>query len=123
MSQFNSYTPFSTQSFLSPNFTPIHFPSGTPAVPSHPQPQYPSSDIGSSTPSTPESTRLTSSGSGRSKDKPKARIYNQDPKYPDDALYWHSKHNGKCPDCHLSGGLTKPKWHSEKKRLYIRTTD
>ncbi|KIO26172.1 hypothetical protein M407DRAFT_24505 [Tulasnella calospora MUT 4182] len=106
-------------SFLSPDFTPIHFPNDTPAVPMHPQPQYPSSDISSSTPSTPASTRSTSSSSSGTKDKHKARIYNQDPKYPADAPHWHSKHNGKCPECHQSGGLTNPKWHSQKKRLFI----
>ncbi|KAG8919136.1 hypothetical protein FRC01_001454 [Tulasnella sp. 417] len=110
--------PSSTPSFLSPDF--IHFPGGTPAVPPPPQPQYPSSDLDSSIPSTPESNRSVSSNSSHSKNKVKTRIYDQDPKYPDDALHWHSKHNGKCPDCGLSGGLTKPKWHSQKKRLYIR---
>lgn len=119
MPHFNPYIPSGTQSqsFLSPDFTPIQFPSGTPAVPL--QPQYLSSDGGSSTPSTPASTRSTSSNSG-SGERSKARTYDRDPKYPDDALYWHSKHNGKCPDCKQADSLTKPKWHSHKKRLFIK---
>lgn len=122
MSHFNSSNPripSGTPSFLSPDF--IHFPGSTPVVP--PQPQYPSSDANSSTPSTPASTRTSSSSSGGSAGRPKVRTYDQDPKYPDDAVHWHSKHNGKCPQCREAGrhgALTKPKWHSERKRLFIR---
>lgn len=121
MSHFNPYIPSGTQpsSFLSPDFTPIQFPSGTPAVPL--QPQYPSSDGGSSAPSTPASTCSTSSNSS-SGERSKTRTYDQDPKYPDGALHWHSKHNGKCPDCEQAGSLTQPKWHSQKKRLFIKCT-
>ncbi|KAG8909284.1 hypothetical protein FRC01_007031, partial [Tulasnella sp. 417] len=60
----NSYLPSGTQSFLSPDFTPMA--SGTPVVPV--QPQYPSSGAASSTPSstpsTPASSRSSSSNSG-----------------------------------------------------------
>ncbi|KIO19462.1 hypothetical protein M407DRAFT_30890 [Tulasnella calospora MUT 4182] len=84
-------------SFLLPNFTPIHFPNGTPAMPMHPQPQYPSSDISSSTLSTPASTRSTSSNSSGNKDKHKARIYNQDPKYPTNAPIGTQSTMGSAP--------------------------
>ncbi|KAG9024092.1 hypothetical protein FS837_005474 [Tulasnella sp. UAMH 9824] len=85
------------------------------------QPQYPSSDGGSSAPSTPASTRSASSNSS-GQGKSKARIFDHDPKYPAGAEHWHSKHNGKCPECGRSSALTEPRWHSKKNRLFIKCT-